>query len=713
MGKTFQIPTYSDAERKKQMEEYNKKRYGKEPTELVDDNPLRDMIINKGKTISQDSIEQYKKQEKKQNTISTIPAVIKNHLTEVYDNTSIFYENIETKGLLRREGQENFSYDIIDLLDSKNKYLVKEAGVGIGKSYAYLLPIFYYIKSYYKQPKIIISTSTISLQEQLLKDINNLIKMTGIDLKYTLVKGMNNYYCLNNVQKNSYLKNKVKISQDRKYNQDLTAKEWEKISIKKCNSKTCKNKYNCEYYKVKENIQNNNNNITICNHNMLINYLPQDNNFISDSNIIICDEAHNLENVIKDYYTENLDINHVFNRLKFLETKLGEFTNRIPISKKIYEEIKKQINTKINNNINIGTQKDEITEIDIELNDNLTQLLTELKELLYNVKTRINNNDELIKLILQNKNTDYFDELDEEISSYILEINSLLMDDNIIWLETNNDNYSIKFINKELYNLKDSLFNKYRKKMIFTSATLTTNNDYLNFMNSIGLKEPETEISDIEQSPYDYDNNSLLFIPKDIPSPKEKEKYLESLIKYIYELIEMTDGKSLVLFTSKTDMKYVYEKIIELTNKNNIYIQQEGSSQEQLKEKFKNDINSVLFSTGTFWEGIDIKGESLSNLIIAKLPFPVVTPYLEYKREQEEPNGFEKVYLNEMIIKLKQGCGRLIRSEKDKGIISILDSRSYKYLNDIINSINTKNYTDNINNVYSFVSDNIYIKIKK
>ena len=123
------------------------------------------------------------------------------------------------------------------------------------------------------------------------------------------------------------------------------------------------------------------------------------------------------------------------------------------------------------------------------------------------------------------------------------------------------------------------------------------------------------------------------------------------------------------------------------------------------KNKFKKDINSVLFSTGIFWEGIDIKGKSLSNLIIARLPFPVVDPIMEYKKSLYGNKGFEKVYIPEMLIKLKQGVGRLIRSENDTGIVCILDSRLSKYEKVVQNTLPIKNIVKNIDDLKQFINE--------
>ena len=249
------------------------------------------------------------------------------------------------------------------------------------------------------------------------------------------------------------------------------------------------------------------------------------------------------------------------------------------------------------------------------------------------------------------------------------------------------------------------------KTFIFTSATLSIGkNNYSYFLNNIGAnrieKKNDLTIEYSYESPYNYDENALLYCCNDIESPSiNKEKYLVQLVNKIKELIRITNGKTLVLFTSKSDMNYVYKKIGNKLDDINIYIQNDGSSQDKVKEQFKNDINSVLFSTGIFWEGIDIKGKALSNLIIARLPFPVVDPIMEYKKSKYK-NGFNKVYIPEMLIKLKQGIGRLIRSETDKGIVCILDSRmDAKYQDVIRQSIPIKNFTTDIEEIKKFVKE--------
>lgn len=191
-----------------------------------------------------------------------------------------------------------------------------------------------------------------------------------------------------------------------------------------------------------------------------------------------------------------------------------------------------------------------------------------------------------------------------------------------------------------------------------------------------------------------------------IPNKRNRTAYRNEAIKEIVRLLNITEGKTLILFTAKDDMQYVFKKLSNMGLPYKIMIQDESTTQERRLEKFQNNVNSVLLGTGTYWEGINIKGESLSQVIIFKLPFPVPDPIVEYKMRKTECPLMD-VAVPEMIIKLKQGVGRLIRSSEDKGIVSILDPRVSKSLNtayreDTLASLPEKNITEDITELEEF-----------
>lgn len=171
-------------------------------------------------------------------------------------------------------------------------------------------------------------------------------------------------------------------------------------------------------------------------------------------------------------------------------------------------------------------------------------------------------------------------------------------------------------------------------------------------------------VSEPKRSPFDYDKNTMLYCSAVLPHPRKKEEYRKMSIAEIVKLLEVTNGKTLILFTSKTDMEYVYKRLSNMHLPYKILIQHSSSSQEYVLEKFRKDVNSVILGTGMFWEGINIEGESLSQVIIYKLPFPVPDPIIDYKMSIVN-DPINDVAVPEMIIKLKQGTGRLIRSASD------------------------------------------------
>ena len=234
-------------------------------------------------------------------------------------------------------------------------------------------------------------------------------------------------------------------------------------------------------------------------------------------------------------------------------------------------------------------------------------------------------------------------------------------------------------------------------------------NSMANQFNMVGYNQDILQ-EYVQESPYDYDRNSILYLSQNVLSPKcqDHELYLNSLAQEIDQLIQVTNGRSLVLFTSKTDMNGVYERLKQKSYSFPLYIQEDGKNAENLKRNFQKEETSTLFATGSFWEGIDVAGSSLEQVIITKLPFPVVDPIMQEKASHYT-NSLEEVYIPEMIIKLKQGAGRLIRSSQDKGIVSILDSRAKDYESYIMGNLPYQKKTERFEEVEKFAVENLQI----
>ena len=250
------------------------------------------------------------------------------------------------------------------------------------------------------------------------------------------------------------------------------------------------------------------------------------------------------------------------------------------------------------------------------------------------------------------------------------------------------------------------------ESVICVSATLQVANDfsYWKYRTGLNFQESERISSGVFESPFPYEKNLLFSVVTDAPVPTQNnfQSWLELALQ---KLILASEGRALVLFTSYDSLMYAFNYCSQSLIKQKIQVYKQGDDDRfRLLKKFKEETISVLFATDSFWEGVDVPGESLSHVIIVKLPFPVPSdPVFQARCENIDKKGgksFMELSVPESVIKFKQGFGRLMRSCKDRGCVTVLDNRlvSKFYGRFFIESVpKSKNCFNTLENVISSV----------
>ena len=530
---------------------------------------------------------------------------------------------------------------------------------------------------------MVIATSTITLQEQLQGDIRYIMEKLQIFPEVLLAKGMTNFICRYHFKRffddRANLKQYEKIyecinqggKEPSDWNIELPLDLWQKFRIKNYNYRECKYcEYRdvCHYHNLRLNLKKTKG-IIICNQDMLTTDLRlkremKDGLFTEELSLIVVDEAHNLEDKVRSSYTDMLTRKQLVNTLKRCYLSIKKIPPNLAKNidgvfsdiDKIFRIIDKQIKYQIQQ---AQKQHQDADRFKINIPIDLLQNVYKIAEAImiaHAVSIRktggkINSDMEII--------LDFFKAWQDE-KNYIVWAEDAK--NPIIYLCPTNVNEKIN----ELF-FGDRV--KLRKNFhtIFTSATLTNlaNEDltkaYSYFIQNTMFPINDSILSEVKYSPFAYDKHAKLFYTDDITSPsKDRGKFIDESIDLVKKILDISQGKALILFTSKADMNAVYTRLKALNLNYTLIKQNEISSQQQLIYKFKQDVNSVLLGTGVFWEGISIEGIALSNLIIYKLPFPLPEPIINEKCKRSK-NPLEEVLVPEMIIKLKQGVGRLIR----------------------------------------------------
>jgi len=627
-----------------------------------------------------------------------------------------FVERIRTifseKGLLSkaqnfefRPQQQEMAVAVARALE-EDRHLIVEAGTGVGKSLAYLVPAILFALEQHK--KAIISTHTINLQEQLLhKDIPILKKVLPVEFEAALMKGRQNYVCPRRLERALQSSKELFTGPEENELQRITEwaaktkdgtvsdlsvepdpKVWAQVCSEAhiCTQKTCGQNSRCFYQQARKRLLAAD--LIVLNHTLLFMLLgspeeqsARESGFLFPNDFIIFDEAHTLEQIASKHIgigVSQYGLRSSIQRLYNARTRKGLFTvmrdaEGVRLAADLIDEVERFFDAVESKSDFRKGREFRVRTIDL-VPDTITGRLVALQARIAEVVKRAD--DEIVKAELQEFGRRVRDARDG-IAIFLEQA----APQHVYWVERTGKTAQFLSLNAAPVDLAPHL-----RRMIFrenatcvmTSATLAVGRpDLAYFRERIGGDDAEPlQLG----SPFNFEKQMKLFVVRKMPDPRDAG-YTKQLEHWIGHFVEKTDGAAFVLFTSYRDMQQVAGEMQKFfaERKMNLLVQGGGAPRTKLLEQFKSTPGSVLFGTDSFWSGVDVPGDALSNVIITRLPFAVPdTPLIEAKLELIQARGgdaFTEYSLPEAILKLRQGVGRLIRTKTDRGIIVILDNR--------------------------------------
>jgi len=617
------------------------------------------------------------------------------------------------KGYTPRQPQIDMAEAIETAMEKAGKLIV-EAGTGTGKTFAYLVPALL------SGGKTIVSTGTKNLQEQLFhRDLPLVKKALSSRKKTSLLKGRANYLCIHRLAQHrggatlvdketlselSVVRSWANTTKTGDIGEITTLPEDARVipfvtsTVDNCLGRDCPDYEDC--YLVKARKEAMESDIVVVNHHLFFADLAlKDTGFgelIPESDCVIFDEAHQIPEIAADYFGETLSSRQCAELAKDItllyRTELKDIEQLERAAQKCQTAVS-DLRLCFPVNPSKGNWREAMAEKDVQL---AIEKLRDALSVLYEVaKIHVGRHKELdaiFERILQLKaRLDMLCDLEQLGVS--------------LWFETTQRHIILHLTPLNIAKKFRAIMDMHERSWVFTSATLMVDGGFTHFQKRMGLNEAATLLLD---SPFDYANQAVLCVPREIPEPN-KFAMLQTLVDTSERLIKASKGRCFLLFTSHAMLRKVSEGLSSRVS--NPLLVQGTTSKQALLTQYVEQKDAVLLGTGAFWEGVDVRGSDLVCVLIDKLPFaapddPLLQARIEDCRKQGA-NPFDTIQIPQAVIALKQGAGRLIRDQEDKGALVICDTRlvTHPYAKTFIASLPPMKRTRDLSVVEDFLEN--------
>ncbi|MFI3221023.1 MAG: ATP-dependent DNA helicase, partial [Methylococcales bacterium] len=614
------------------------------------------------------------------------------------------------KGYQPRTAQLEMAEAINSAIENQ-QHLIAEAGTGTGKTFAYLVPAILSGK------KVIISTGTKNLQDQLFnKDLPLIRKAIKHPFVATLLKGRANYLCTYRLENSltSHIgfskedaKSLAKINTWAKRTETGDIAEMGSVAdtdpvwyqatstLDNCLGQDCDDYGDCFLVKARKKAREAD--ILVVNHHVLCaDWSLRDGGFgelLPNADVVIIDEAHQLAETASNFLGITLGAKQLSDLAEDALMEYFKDASDIPALRTAAEALEHQVK---NLRLAFGVEQkrgdwQEITNTPDTVKS-LNGLQTQLHQL----------GEQLTRASVKSKALEACSKRCDELSQHL----KLLLDAPdgkwIRWFETHKKTFSLNRTPLNIANEFQGFMQQHPATWIFTSATLSVANRFDHFMHNLGLTSATSERW---ESPFDYAAQALFYHPKDLPQPTDFD-FIPRVVEFAIPVLQASRGRAFFLFTSHRALKQAAEL---LEDQLDYPLLVQGTvSKNRLLEQFQKAGNAVLLGTASFWEGVDVRGEALSCVIIDKLPFaspgdPVLKARLDAMTQQGK-NAFMDYQVPAAVLSLRQGIGRLLRDVTDRGVLMICDPRLLKksYGQTFLDSIPPMRRTRDIADVQAF-----------